>query len=168
MALTLENEYEIVNIGTGIIVRDTTVYGGDEAERNTLTVDFIITDKRKGTIIEVTYDGATVEEILIPITHDGWYEILMTVSDGVDYSDEKTLGILVTERFCECKAELLSKLTDKICGCENPKVFEKLFVMTAQLIGIEALVAKNDLKSADMAIERLNLECKRANKDCGC
>ena len=112
MALTLLMDYEIVNVGTGINVTDTTVYGSDNPTRASSLVNFIITDKRTGELIEVTYDEETVEEILIPITHDGWYSILMTVTNAVgqeERSDEKVLGVIVTERFCACLAEYSTK-----------------------------------------------------------
>lgn len=172
MALELSMEYTITSVGQNIIVTDETVYGvGDDPTREDSLVNFIVTDKRTGELIEVTYDEETVEEILIPITHDGWYNILMTVTnngDEVERSDEKNLDILVTERFCECLAIYTDKLTEKMCGCEDKKVWESIFYMKGQLIGIEKLVENNDMLSADMAIERLGLECQRLKKDCGC
>ena len=169
MALTINNEYEIVNVGTGIIVTDTTTYGGANYDRNEVKVNFVATDKRTGQVIDFTYDEDTVDEVLIPVTHDGWYSILMTVSNaGDEYSDEKRLDLVVTERFCACLAEYSTNITKKVCGCEDAKVWNRLFCLQGQLIGINTLVEKNDLLSADMAIERLNLECKRLNEDCGC
>lgn len=170
MAFTLGMDYEIVSVGTGIIVTDTTNYGGDNPDRVDCTVNFEITDKRTGEAIVVTYDETTVDEILIPVTHDGWHSIKMTVSYEAEttVTDEKYLDILVTERFCDCMAEYTNKLTEKPCGCEDSKVWEKLFCLKGQLIGVETLVSKNDMLSADMAIERLGLECARLNSDCGC
>jgi len=171
MALTLLMDYEIVNVGTGINVTDTTVYGGANPTRANSLVNFIITDKRTGELIEVTYDEETVEEILIPITHDGWYSILMTVTNAVgqdERSDEKVLGVIVTERFCACLAEYSTKALEKQCGYEGSKFWERLFCLQGQFIGLQALVERNDLLSADMAIERMGLECGRLNTDCGC
>ena len=170
MALTLLMDYEIVNVGTGINVTDTTVYGGANPTRANSLVNFIITDKRTGELIEVTYDEETVEEILIPITHDGWYSILMTVTNAVgqeERSDEKVLGVIVTERFCACLAEYSTKALEKQCGYEGSKFWERLFCLQGQLIGLQALVARNDLLSADMALASLGSECGRPHTDCG-
>jgi len=40
--------------------------------------------------------------------------------------------------------------------------------MEGQFLGIQRLVEKNDMLSADMAIERLELECNELNAECGC
>ena len=169
MALTLNSEYEIVNVGTGIIYRDITTYGGANYDRNEVKVNFVATDRRTGQVIDFAYDEDTATEVLIPIAHDGWYNVVMTVSNtGDEYSDEKVTNILVTERFCDCIANYSTKLLKKVCGCEDAKTWQKLFCMQGQLMGIAYLVEKNDMLSADMAIERLNLECKRLNEDCGC
>ena len=45
MALTLLMDYEIVNVGTGINVTDTTDYGGANQTRDNSLVNLIIIDK---------------------------------------------------------------------------------------------------------------------------
>lgn len=171
MALTLAMSYVITSVGENIIVSDTTVYGSANPTREQCLVNFIITDRRTNEVIPITYDEATVDEISIPVTHDGWYTILMTVTNAVgqpEYSDEKTLGVVVTERFCECLAQFSAKALDKICGYEGAKFWERLFCLQGQFIGLQVLVNRNDLLSADKSIERMGLECQRLNSDCGC
>lgn len=174
MALTLSSTYIITSVGASIIVTDTTDYGVDtNPAREDCLVNFIVTDKRTGEVIEVSYDEAVVTEILIPVTHDGWYDILKTVNnvdgyEGDEFSDEERLGVLVTERFCECLSQFSAKALEKMCGCEGDKFWDRLFCLQGQLIGVQALVARNEMLSADMAIERMGLECSRLNADCGC
>jgi len=171
MALTLAISYTITGVGENIIVSDDTVYGSANPTREQCLVNFIVTDRRTNEVIEVTYDETDVDEISIPVTHDGWYSILMTVTNAegqAEYSDEKVLGVVVTERFCECLAQFSAKALDKICGYEGAKFWERLFCLQGQFIGLQALVNRNDLLSADKAIERMGLECQRLNSDCGC
>lgn len=174
MALTLDFNYTITGIGTAIVVTDDTVYGEDgNPAREDCLVNFIVTNMRTGEEIEITYDETTVTTISIPVAADGWYRVQATVENDDDYegdafSDEQYIGILVTARFCDCLATYTNKLTEKVCGCEDSKVWEKLFCLKGQLIGVETLVSRNDMLSADMAIERLNIECQRLNSDCGC
>ena len=52
--------------------------------------------------------------------------------------------------------------------CEDSKVWDNLFCMEGRFLGIQRLVEKNDMLSADMVIERLELECNELNAECGC
>lgn len=173
MALTLANTIEVLDEGQNIEIVDTTVYGGANYDRNQVKVYFLVQDMRNTPPADITpnYDPETVESILVPISHDGWYKITMTVIANIgDYQDQLVKDYLVTERFCICKAKFAYKVFSCFCNCNSQKV-QELFCLNAQLQGIvgdDGLVAHNDMLNADQAIERLNLECALYNEDCNC
>lgn len=179
MALTPSISIDVLNNGSLLNIKDTTIYGNgiiDPSRANSL-VNFEVYSMRGGSIIisDPNYDPITVTEILQEISSDGWYQIKISITEnpsggwaGADYSYETIVDILVSDRFCQCKANYLTKITQKPCGCEDSKVWESLFCMEGQFIGIQRLVEKNDMKSADMVLERLLLECNELNTDCGC
>lgn len=174
MALTLANTITVINGGENFIVEDTTVYGGSNAPRDQVLVNFLVQDMRTSPPTDITpsYDPQTVEQILVTIPHDGWYKVTMSITPTPNATspiadpDGLIKDELVSERFCICKANFTKKTFDCKCGCENQENIEHLYSMSAQFEGIKDLVAQNDMLSADKAIERLNKECLLANKGC--
>lgn len=174
MALTLTNTIAVLNGGGNILIEDTTVYGGSNALRANVFINFLVEDMRTDPPSDITpnYDAAIVEQILVTTPHDGWYKITMSVTPAEDAPppvaepDQLVKDELVTERFCICKANFTKKTFNCRCGCENKENIEQLYCMSAQFEGIKDLVAQNDMLSADKAIERLNKECALANKGC--
>lgn len=174
MALTLANTITILNGGENMKVEDTTVYGGSNAPRNEVLVNFLVEDMRTNPPSDITpnYEPETVEEILVTTPHDGWYKITMSITPTDDAAvhvaepDQLVKDELITERFCICKANFTKKTFNCKCGCENKEKIEQLYCMSAQFEGIKDLVAQNDMLSADKAIERLNKECLLNNKGC--
>lgn len=174
MALTLANTLEILDEGTKMLITDTTVYGGANALRANVFINFLVQDMRTNPPVNITpdYDAAIVESILVAIPHDGWYNVVMSLTPAEDAPppvaepDQLVKDELVTERFCICKANFTKKTFNCKCGCENKENIEQLYCMSAQFEGIKDLVAQNDMLSADKAIERLNKECALANKGC--
>lgn len=179
MALIPSISIEVLSNGSLLKITDTTVYGNgiiDPSRANSL-VNFEVYSMRGGStlISTINYDPITVTEILQDISNDGWYQVKISITEnpsggwaGTDYSYETIVDTLVSDRFCQCKANYLTKLTESACGCEDAGVWNNLFCMEGQFIGIQRLVEKNDMKSADMVLERLLLECNELNADCGC
>ena len=179
MALIPSILIEVLNDGTLLKISDTTVYGDgivDPSRANSL-VNFDVFSMRGGSTDIKTnqYDPSTVTEMLQDINADGWYQVKITITQNpiggglfASYSYQTIVDTIVSDRFCRCKANYLYKLTEKPCGCEDSKVWENLFCMEGQFLGIQRLVEKNDMLSADMAIERLELECNELNAECGC
>ena len=158
MALIPSILIEVLNDGTLLKISDTTVYGDgivDPSRANSL-VNFDVFSMRGGSTDIKTnqYDPSTVTEMLQDINADGWYQVKITITQNPIGG-----GLF---------ASYLYKLTEKPCGCEDSKVWENLFCMEGQFLGIQRLVEKNDMLSADMAIERLELECNELNAECGC
>lgn len=175
MALELTNTITIQDGGTSFIVEDTTVYDTPNPMRASCLVNFLVQDMRNDPPADITppYDPVTVTEILVPISHDGWYKVTMYVTEAPDsieevVADELVKDELVSARFCECKAQFTKKVFSKKCGCEDATKIQELYCLDAQFNGVADLVAQNDMQSADQAIERLGLECALYNKDCGC
>lgn len=173
MALTLVVETEVLDKGENLQVTDATVYGGSNPARNAVLINFTAFDMRTDppTAIDFgSYDPATVESILIPIAHDGWVQVTMALTTNPErdptIDDTLVTDVLISERFCLCKANYALRVYSKKCGFEDPSQVEKLMCLNAQFEGIKYLVSENDMKSADMAIERLNLECILANVPC--
>lgn len=179
MALIPSITIDIQNEGKLLKIVDNTVYGNgivDPSRANSL-VNFEVFSMRGGAkdITTNAYVPSTVTEVLNDISADGWYQVKITITQNpigggafAPYSYQSILDILISDRFCICKANYLYSLTEKPCGCEDSKVWEALFCLEGQFIGIERLVAKNDMQSADMVLERLELECAELNADCGC
>lgn len=177
MALTLANTIEILDEGTNMLITDTTVYGGSNADRDNVLINYSVLDMRTDPPVDITpnYDAETVDSILVATGHDGWYKITMSLTPAllapppVAEPDELVKDELISERFCICKANFAKKVFNCRCGCENSELIQELYCLTAQLEGIvgeQGLVSQNDMRSADMAIERLNKECALANKPC--
>lgn len=174
MALTLTNTIAVLNGGENILIEDTTVYGGSNADRDNVLINYSVLDMRTDPPVDITpnYDAETVDSILVATGHDGWYKITMSLTPAllapppVAEPDQLVKDELVTERFCICKANFTKKTFNCRCGCENKENIEQLYCMSAQFEGIKDLVAQNDMLSADKAIERLNKECALANKGC--
>ena len=177
MALTLANTITVINDGENMIVEDTTVYGGSNADRDHVYINFLVLDMRNDPPTDITpeYDPEVVEQILVTTPHDGWYKITMSLTPIPDTPpptaepDELVKDELISARFCICKANFAKKVFNCRCGCENSELRQELYCLTAQLEGIvgeQGLVSQNDMRSADMAIERLNKECALANKPC--
>ena len=179
MALVPSLITDVQDSGKLLYITDTTVYGdgATDPSRANCLVNFEVYGMRgSSTIISTNnYDPTTVTEILQDISSDGWYQVKMYITKnpiggwgGSNFSYGLVVDTLVSDRFCQCKANYLSKLTEKPCGCEDSEVWNNLFCMEGQFIGIQRLVEKNDMKSADMVLERLLLECNELNADCGC
>lgn len=169
---------EILSNGSTIKIIDTTIYGNGitNPSRSQCLVNFSV-EFMRGTptlLIMNGYNPSIVTQILQPISNDGWYRIKITIVNdpsgtwATPFSEQKVIDILVMERLCICKANYLNKITDKPCGCEDSDIWKNLFCMEGQMEGVKRLVAKNDMKSADMVVERLLLECQHLNSDCGC
>lgn len=178
MALIPLFTHESLSGGTILKIVDTTVYGNGITNPNRAQslVNFEV-EYMRGTPIQLVMNGyvpETVTQILQPITNDGWYRIKMTITRNpvgtwaTDFSEQKVIDVLIIDRLCACKANYLNKITDKPCGCEDSSVWKNIFCMEGQLQGVTRFVAKNDMKSADMVVERLLLECQHLNSDCGC
>lgn len=170
---------EVLNSGTNIKATDVTVYGDGTTDptRAQSLVDFSIVFMRGTmTLASNSYDPEIVTQVIQPISSDGWYQIKMTITKnpsgtwvGDDYSYEVIKDVLVIDRLCACKANILAKITEKPCGCEDSGVLKDLYCIEGQLLGVSTLVAKNDMLSADMAVERLLIQCnEKLNSDCGC
>lgn len=176
MALTLANLIETVDNGTNLFISDQTQYDSPNPSRESCFLNFIVLDMRNDPPSDITppYDPVTVGEILVPISHDGWYKVTMSITPNFDGNppypdpDELVKDYVSSELFCICKAHFAKKVFSKKCGCENPTQIQELYCLEAQLAGVLDLVAENDMQSADQAIERMNLECALLNEDCGC
>ena len=170
---------DVLSEGTLIQLTDNTVYGDgttDPSRANCLVTFDIFSMRGGAKSIKVNQDDpASVVFFLQDISADGWYQMKITITKnptggwlGSNFSYEEVVDIIVSDRFCKCKANYLYKLTEKPCGCEDSKVWEKLYCLEGQFLGVQRLVEKNDMLSSDMAIERLLLECNELNADCGC
>jgi len=175
MALELANTITTVDSGTNLSIEDTTVYGGSNADRDNVLINFLVQNMRNDPPTDITpsYDPETVTEILVAIPTDGWYKVTMSVTAAplapppVAANDELVKDYLSSELFCICKANFAYKVFSVFCTCNSKKV-QELYYLNAQLGGVLDLVAQNDMKNADQAIERMNLECALYNEDCNC
>ena len=82
MALTLTNTIAVLNGGENILIEDTTVYGGSNALRANVFINFLVEDMRTDPPSDITpsYDPETVTSILVTTRHDGWYKITQSLA----------------------------------------------------------------------------------------
>lgn len=173
-------EYNSIG-GESLTIQDTSVYGNGTTApaRNQCLVHIYLTYKgsQGDKVIEFDYVPSTVSHVLIPIEKDGWYVMYMTVTKnpegswvGDNFSEAKQVSILIKDRLDACiKSYAAKTFLKKPCGCECDKDLNKWYCIKAQAtMGLEELVATNDMFSAQMVVERLKSECELLNKDCGC
>jgi len=175
MPLVLANQITTIDEGTNLLIVDSTQFD-DPYSREYYYVNFTVLDMRNNPPADITppYDQATVSEILVPISHDGWYKVTMAYTANPDANppyvitpDELVKDYLSSELFCICKSKFAYKVFSCFCNC-NPQKVQELYCLNAQLSGVLDLVAQNDMLNADQAIERMNLECALYNEDCKC
>jgi hypothetical protein len=179
-AITAVVSHEIVNDGNAILITDDTVYRTPPTTptRAQCYVNFLVQQINGDTVTDITpnYVSTSVTSILVPITADGWYRITMTITnippatDAVPtFSTQAVQNLLVTNRYCNCYSnKIYNAFQNSICGCENVKMVYQLLLLDAQFQGITYMVSKNDMNSANQALERIMLECQALDCDCGC
>jgi hypothetical protein len=179
MALTATIDYSVLNDGKNILFKDDTTYGDGTTDpsREQSLVNFGVYFMRGGTPQEITlnYDPETATQVLADITSDGWYRLILTITnnpdgdwEGAPYSYQSTVDLLVTDRYCACLATFMKRFNNCPCGCENPADLLHLMEMQARFTGIEKMVSQNDINSADQSLEVLEKQCSLYNEDCGC
>lgn len=181
MALSANFTYTVQNIGSQILIVDTTTYGDGSTDpsRAQSLVNFEVTKITSTSKEDITpnYEESTVTQIYATLDVDCWVRIKMTITkeedggwSGSDYSYQKIVNILVKERLNKCLTEFgESVYLSKPCGCECDDRLSTYYCLKAQTdCGLQNLVSRNDLLSAQMSLERLTQECVLAKGNCGC
>lgn len=171
MALTPQITYQPQNQSRLLIVTDTTEYGAPELNRNEVSVTLQAFKVKSGVATEIplTYDPLTVTAWSFAIGGDGWYRLVITITEIADPENvvSTTYNFILTQKLCDCFAKTsYAAFKSATCGCED---VSKLYCLEAQIRGLEVLVAQNDYDSADKTLDRLNQECELlSKKGCGC
>jgi hypothetical protein len=175
MALTPILSFQAQNLSKLLIVTDATVYGGSNLDRNEVEVTLQalkIKNNEVQTEYDLTYDPLTVTAWSINIGGDGWYRLILTITEIADPENVETkqYDFVLTQKLCDCFVRTsYGAFKDSTCGCENNDFLTKLYCMEGQIKGLEVMVAQGDYDSADKTLDRLNQECALLNKKgCGC
>lgn len=175
MALTPKLSYQPQNLSKLLIVTDTTEYGDGELERNEVKVElqaFKIKNNATQVAYNLTYDPLTVTAWSIDLNGDGWYRLILTITELANPQNILTqqYDFLLTQKLCDCFVKTShAAFKDSTCGCENTDFLTQLYCLEGQIRGLEVLVSQNDFDSADKTLDRLNQECALlSKKGCGC
>lgn len=181
MALTSSFDYALQDDGSKILITDTTTYGDGTTDpsRAQSLVNYKVTKFTSVGSEDITpsYNENSVSNILASLNADGWVRIEQTITKnsegdwaGDDFSYQRIINFIAKERLnkslSEYGADLILK---KSFGCEcSDKLLEYYCIKAQTDIGIPELVRRNDMLSAQMAIERLEQSLNLLKKDCEC
>lgn len=171
MALQPTLSYVSSNLSRILTVTDTTVYGSPELNRNQVSVVLRAYKVKAGVTTEytLTYNPLTVTAWTIDINGDGWYRLVLEITeiDNPENVVTRQYDFILMDKLCSCFVKTSYKMfKDSTCGCEN---ISGLYCLEGQIRGLEVLVQQGDLDSADKTLDRLNQECELlSKKGCGC
>lgn len=150
-----------------VTLTDETNYGvGGNPARGACEVTFEVS-KVDSNLVEYPmtigdYDPATVTAVNATLDGDGWYKLVMNVTDtgtGFVYSD--TQNIMVSCAAWKKYNATVSKLT---CGDNDDSVVLALSHLSANLDSLEYLWCKSDYQGAQRVLECINA----IDTGCGC
>jgi hypothetical protein len=101
---------------------------------------------------------------------DGIYEIVYTVTDGVDVFTNETQNELFLCNLCNCKDGLVTRLLDACSSAATEKLKEQVDQMEMFIYGIQSAYSCGDFDTAENILTAASTYCKTLSDcaDCGC
>jgi hypothetical protein len=101
---------------------------------------------------------------------DGIYEVVYTVTDGVDVYTNETQHELFLCNLCNCKDGLVTRLLDACSSKTAEKLKEQVDQMEMFIYGIQSAYSCGDFDTAENILTAASTYCKTISDcaDCGC
>jgi hypothetical protein len=99
---------------------------------------------------------------------DGIYEIVYTVTDGVDVFTNETQHELFLCNLCNCKDGLVTRLLDACSSKATEKLKEQVDQMEMFIYGIQSAYSCGDFDTAENILTAASTYCQTVSDCSGC